>query len=98
MIAMVRNLSAQKKTVSGSCGRRSSAFADPSIAFWLFKSLHYFILLPPIISFIIPQLRSNVKAMQRLCVENIDISYRSAGLSCEAGYYRAFRQNIWLGP
>ena len=41
MIAMVKNLCAQKKTVSGLVGRRSSAFADPSIAFWLFKSLHF---------------------------------------------------------
>jgi len=40
MIAMVRNLSAQKKTETELFGRRSSAFADPSNAFWLFKSLH----------------------------------------------------------
>ena len=42
MIALVRKLSAQKKTVSGLCGRRSSALTIPSIIlFWLFKSLHF---------------------------------------------------------
>ena len=40
MIAMVRNLSAQKKTETELVGRRSSAFADPSNAFWFIKSLH----------------------------------------------------------
>jgi hypothetical protein len=40
IIAMVRNLSARKKTETELVGRRSSAFAGPSIAFWLFKSLH----------------------------------------------------------
>jgi hypothetical protein len=40
MIAMVRKLSAQKKTVSGLCGRRSSALTISSIAFWFLKSLH----------------------------------------------------------
>ena len=39
MIALVRNLSAQKKTVSGLCGRRSTALANPSTAFWFLKSL-----------------------------------------------------------
>ena len=41
MIALVRNLSAQKKTETELFGRRSSAFADPSNAFWIFKSLHF---------------------------------------------------------
>ncbi len=41
MIALVRNLSAQKKTETELVGRRSSAFADPCIAFWLSKSLHF---------------------------------------------------------
>ncbi len=89
IIAMVRNLSAQKKTETELVGRRSSAFADPSIAFWLFKSLHY--LLPPIISFIIPQPRPNVKVLRRACVGIVDISYRLAVPSCEVGYYRSFR-------
>jgi hypothetical protein len=42
MIALAKKLSAQKKTVSGLCGRRSSALANPSdFWFWLFKSLHF---------------------------------------------------------
>ena len=40
MIAMVRNPRTQKKTETELVGRRSSAFADPSNAFWLIKSLH----------------------------------------------------------
>jgi hypothetical protein len=42
MIAMVRNLRTQKKTVSGLCGRRSTALSNPSVIwFWFFKSLHF---------------------------------------------------------
>ena len=41
MIALAKNLSVQKKTVTALLGRRSSALADPSNAFWLIKSLHF---------------------------------------------------------
>ena len=42
MIAMVRKLSAQKKTETELLGRRSTALSIPfAILFWLFKSLHF---------------------------------------------------------
>jgi len=41
MTAMAKNLRIQKKTETGLVGRRSSALVNPSIAFWLFKSLHF---------------------------------------------------------
>jgi hypothetical protein len=43
MIAMANNTRPQKKTETELIGRRSSALACPSDAFWFFKSLHYFL-------------------------------------------------------